>query len=145
MVVLVSSDSKEFTVDRDVAEHLAIINGPQLEKTNKPIPLPGVSSDVLEKVLEYCEHHRGETLKEDEHSQWDHNFIAGVDDRIFFELIIAANYLDVKPLTNLGSTTVANMIKGRTPEQIRALFNLVNDFTPEEEAQIRAECELEPH
>jgi hypothetical protein len=25
------------------------------------------------------------------------------------------------------------MIKGKTPEEIRKLFNIVNDFTPEEE------------
>jgi S-phase kinase-associated protein 1 len=31
------------------------------------------------------------------------------------------------------------MIKGKQPEEIRKLFNIVNDFTPEEEAQIRKE------
>lgn len=33
----------------------------------------------------------------------------------------------------------ANMIKGKTPEEIRKLFNIQNDFTPEEEAQIKKE------
>lgn len=28
------------------------------------------------------------------------------------------------------------MIKGKTPEEIRKLFNIVNDFTPEEEVGI---------
>jgi hypothetical protein len=27
------------------------------------------------------------------------------------------------------------MIKGKTPEEIRKLFNIVNDFTPEEEVR----------
>lgn len=31
------------------------------------------------------------------------------------------------------------MIKGKQPEEIRKLFNIQNDFTPEEEAQIRRE------
>ena len=31
------------------------------------------------------------------------------------------------------------MIKGKQPEEIRTLFNIHNDFTPEEEAQIRRE------
>jgi hypothetical protein len=28
------------------------------------------------------------------------------------------------------------MIKGKTPEEIRKLFNIVNDFTPEEEVNL---------
>lgn len=31
------------------------------------------------------------------------------------------------------------MIKGKTPEEIRKLFNIQNDFSPEEEAQIKKE------
>ena len=34
---------------------------------------------------------------------------------------------------------MADMIKGETPEQIRAIFNIVNDFTPEEEEEVRGE------
>lgn len=35
--------------------------------------------------------------------------------------------------SDVGCKTVANMIKGKTPEEIRKLFNITNDFTPEEE------------
>ena len=31
------------------------------------------------------------------------------------------------------------MIKGKTPEEIRKSFNIKNDFTEEEEAQVRKE------
>ena len=34
--------------------------------------------------------------------------------------------------------TVANMIKGKTPEEIRKTFNIKNDFTPSEEEQVRS-------
>jgi S-phase kinase-associated protein 1 len=34
---------------------------------------------------------------------------------------------------------VASLIKGKTPEEIRQPFNSVNDFTPEEEKQVREE------
>ena len=33
------------------------------------------------------------------------------------------------------------MIKGKTPEEIRKTFNIKNDFSPEEEEQIRKENE----
>jgi len=36
--------------------------------------------------------------------------------------------------SDVGCKAVANMIKGKTPEEIRKHFNIVNDFTPEEEA-----------
>ena len=115
--------------------------------------------------MEYCEHHRGEPLptadeaNADENrkrttdiGEWDRKFIA-VDHEMLFEIILAANYLDIKPLllvvsctirdmlglltplgSDLGCKTVHNMIKGKTPEEIRKLFDIVNDFTPEEEA-----------
>lgn len=31
------------------------------------------------------------------------------------------------------------MIKGKTPAEIRRTFNIINDFTPEEEAQVQEE------
>lgn len=33
------------------------------------------------------------------------------------------------------------MIKGKTPEEIRKHFNIQNDFTPEEEEEVRRENE----
>ena len=62
-------------------------------------------------MLEYCEHHRGEPLpaadaeqNQDETrkrttdiSEWDQKFIT-VDQEMLFEIILAANYLDIKPL-----------------------------------------------
>ena len=52
-------------------------------------------------------------------------------------LIKAANYLDIKGLLDVTCKTVANMIKGKTPEEIRKTFNIKNDFTEEEEAQVK--------
>ncbi len=35
--------------------------------------------------------------------------------------------------------TVADEIKGKTPEEIRIRFNIKNDFTPEEEEEVKRE------
>ncbi|KAF8643864.1 hypothetical protein AX16_008880 [Volvariella volvacea WC 439] len=156
MVLLVTSDNEHFTTERDIIERSVLIKNmlEDVGESDQPIPLPNVSSAVLKKVLEYCEHHRGEPLpapdadqSQDETrkrttdiSEWDQKFIS-VDQEMLFEIILAANYLDIKSLLDVGCKTVANMIKGKTPEEIRKLFNIVNDFTPEEEAQIKKENE----
>ena len=55
------------------------------------------------------------------------------------ELIKASNYLDISSLLELSSAKVATMIKGKPIQEIRDFFNIVNDFSPEEEAQVREE------
>ena len=128
--------------------------------TDNPIPLPNVTSKILAKVLEYCKYHHenptsvaesggdagegGEEKKDDKRtdniSGWDLDFCK-VEQATLFEMILAANYLDIKGLLDLTCKTVANMIKGKTPEEIRKTFNIKNDFSPEEEEQIRKENE----
>nr|GFA80526.1 SKP1-like protein 1B [Tanacetum cinerariifolium] len=51
----------------------------------------------------------------------------------------AANFLEIKKLTDLMCQTIADRIKGKTPEEIREILNIKNDFTPKEEAELRAE------
>ena len=51
----------------------------------------------------------------------------------------AANYLNIKSLLDLTCQTVADMIKGMTPDEIAKTFNIKNHFTPEEEEELRRE------
>lgn len=39
-------------------------------------------------------------------------------------MLQAANYLNIKGLLDLTCSTVAQMIKGKTPEEIRKTFNI---------------------
>ncbi|KMZ70333.1 SKP1-like protein 11 [Zostera marina] len=94
-------------------------------------------------VIEYCKKHV-EYEKSDEDppaenlKNWDSDFVK-VDQSTLFDLILAANYLNIKGLLDLTCQTVADMIKGKTPEEIRKTFNIKNDFTPEEEEEVRRE------
>ncbi|ORX47027.1 E3 ubiquitin ligase complex SCF subunit sconC [Hesseltinella vesiculosa] len=148
-VRLLSSDSEDFTVAKEVAERSMLIKNmlEDVGDNDNPIPLPNVTAKILRKVIEWCEHHLGDPVTNDENErrnteidEWDQKFME-VDQETLFDIILAANYLDIKPLLDVGCKTVANMIKGKTAEEIRKIFNIVNDLTPEEEAQIRKENE----
>ncbi|KAJ3236274.1 hypothetical protein HDU81_010951 [Chytriomyces hyalinus] len=158
VVTLQSSDSQLFKVDRTVVERSVLLKN-MLEDVGDadelPIPLPNVNAAILKKVIEYCEHHKSDPLpaaeedkdstdpskrRSDDIDEWDASFIK-VENELLFEIILAANYLDIKALLDLGCKTVANMIKGKKAEEIREMFNIENDFTPEEEEQIRRENE----
>ena len=107
------------------------------------IPLSG---NILAKAVAYCGHYRDSPPAEEDGGQrdpihgWDLEFTR-VDQATLFEMILAANFLDIKPMLDLTCRAVGEMIRGRTPAEIRAHFNITNDFTPEEEEQVRRENE----
>lgn len=153
MIKLKSSDNDVFDVDVEVAKASmtikTMIDELGLNDEAEEVPLPNVNSAILRKVIEWAEHHKDDPAPtaEDEETRdrrtddipdWDQKFLT-VDQGTLFELIQAANYLDIKGLLDVTCKTVANMIKGKSPEEIRKTFNITNDFTPEEERAIREE------
>ncbi|KAI6361765.1 hypothetical protein MCOR31_008543 [Pyricularia oryzae] len=109
-----------------------------------PIPIPNVSEAVLRKVLEWCEHHRNapalasgedsESCKTTDIDDWDQLFMQ-VDLQMLFEIILASNYLDIERLLQVGCKTVANMIKGKSPDEIHKTFNITSDLSLEVEKE----------
>jgi len=99
------------------------------------IPLE-VNDNILNLIIQYCEYYYNNNSSEQDNTNFDNNFIK-MDDKILFDLIIAANYLEINPLLELGCKTVADYIKScSTPKDIRHRFGITNDFTPEEEEEI---------
>ncbi|EPZ36463.1 E3 ubiquitin ligase SCF complex, Skp subunit [Rozella allomycis CSF55] len=145
MVRLCSSDNKEFVVDNDIAERSILIKNMlgDLGDSEATIPLPKVSGAILSKIIEYMTYHRNDPPASDDDTvtditAWDSEFIK-LDQGTLFEIILAANYMDIKSLLDLGCKHVADMIKGKSVEELRTLFSIENDFTPEEEERIRKE------
>ncbi|XP_078267410.1 S-phase kinase-associated protein 1-like [Rhinoraja longicauda] len=134
-----SSDGEIFEVDVEIARQIVTIKtmledlGMDDESDEDPVQLPNVNAAILKKVIHWCTHH-----KDDPPNRmipvWDQEYLK-VDQATLFELILAANYLNIKGLLDVTCKTVANMIKGKTPEEIRKTFNIKNDFTEEEEVQ----------
>lgn len=128
--------------------------------TEVPIPLPSVNKDTLDKIVEYMKFDFENPLsydgvdndddgddpmdvpkrKYDDLTDWEKEYCNTNVDRLC-ELISAANYLNYRRLLDTTAMTIAESIKGKTPEEIRTYFNIKNDFTPEEEEQIRKENE----
>ena len=148
-----SKEGDSYQVPIDVAKMSELVktmlDDENDESETQEIPLPNVKATVLAKVIEFCTHHKTESMNEIEKplkssdmrevvQKWYADFV-NVEQVLLFELILAANYMDIKPLLDLTCATVASMIKGKTPEEIRRTFNITNDFSPEEEAQVREE------
>ncbi|PON89968.1 S-phase kinase-associated protein [Trema orientale] len=148
-ITLKSSDDELFEVDEVVALESEtikfLIEDKCADNPETVVPIPNVTSDILAKVIEYCKKHveasaggADKSATEKSLKDWDAEFVK-VDQATLFDLILAANYLNIKNLLDLTCQCVADMIKGKSPEEIRRTFNITNDFTPEEEAEVRKE------
>ncbi|KAH7566235.1 hypothetical protein JRO89_XS08G0122300 [Xanthoceras sorbifolium] len=144
-ITLTSSDGESFEVEEVVAnESQTIKHMIEDDCANSGIPVPNVTSKILAKVIEYCKKHVESAAKTGDRSSSNNNnsASAAVDDELKnwdAEFVKAANYLNIKGLLDLTCQTVADMIKGKTPEEIRKTFNIKNDFTAEEEEEVRRE------
>uniref|UniRef100_A0A7S3JFI0 S-phase kinase-associated protein 1 n=1 Tax=Euplotes harpa TaxID=151035 RepID=A0A7S3JFI0_9SPIT len=150
IIRLLSQEGEIIEVDQDTVSLSVLIksmiddSGPE-----EDIPLPNVTKPILEKVIEFCKHVKDYPLQEIEKplksdnlrdivSAWYADYVE-LEQEVLFEVILAANYLDIRPLLELSCAKVATMIKGKSVVEVRKLFNIENDFTPEEEAQILEE------
>eukprot|EP00593_Proboscia_inermis_P000304 CAMPEP_0171298032 /NCGR_PEP_ID=MMETSP0816-20121228/6799_1 /TAXON_ID=420281 /ORGANISM="Proboscia inermis, Strain CCAP1064/1" /LENGTH=161 /DNA_ID=CAMNT_0011772785 /DNA_START=97 /DNA_END=582 /DNA_ORIENTATION=+ len=154
MVILISKEGEKYEVPSKVAEMSKLVkqtlDDENDDDTTQEIPLPNVKAAVLAKVIEYCTHFTDleamtqiqtplrSSRIEDIVQQWYADFVK-VEQGLLFDLVTAANFMDIEPLLDLTCLAVSVMIKGKSAEEIRKIFNISNNFTPEEEAQVREE------
>lgn len=133
-VNLESSDGKVFKIDKDIAIKSTLISNMLEdvdENDNENIPLPNVTGEILEKVIEYCEHHRDDKIDEydydddENRDSWDQEYLERFTSKeVLFDTALAANYMDIKTLLNLTCRHIADNIRGKTAEDIREYFNI---------------------
>lgn len=152
---LQSSDGEIFDVEKDVIRASSTIRTmmEQIDvggEDDEPIPLQNVNGSIMKRILQWALYHRNDFRTDEEKAKrkdekrsdyicaWDVEFLK-VDQGTLFEILLAANYLGIDDLLDAACKTVADQIKGKGPEEIRKTFNIQNDFTPEEEAEVRHE------
>ena len=147
-VILISSDGEKIETSAKAAMRSTLIKDSIQDCRDDIIEFTAnnVKGNILKKIVEYLEHYKGTEPKEIERPLPSQNFKECVDEFDFnfteidldmiFEIILASNYLDIKPLLELASAKVASILKGKTTEEIRRTFGITNEFTPEEEQQI---------
>lgn len=148
-VMLRSSDGEMFEVDVEIAkcsttiktmmEYLEIYGA-----EGEVMSLLNVNSTILIKILEWIYYHKddlqllsddnNQDLKTDNISPWDVEFF-NVNQHILYDLIVAANFLDIKGLPEVACKTVENLTKDKTPEEIRNMFSMKKKFVDSEEDQ----------
>ena len=109
-IKLQSSDGEVFSVDVEIAKQSVTIKTMledlgMDEDDEEVVPLPNVNAAILKKVIQWATYHKDDPpLPEDDENKekrtddicsWDADFLK-VDQGTLFELILAANYLDIK-------------------------------------------------
>eukprot|EP00796_Vickermania_ingenoplastis_P002493 gene2493-1553_t len=149
--------TKEFKVSLEAAKMSLLFRDilGDAEGKENIIPVPDTSSETLELVLEYMEYHVKHPAKPLERplrsridelvDEWDQKFLF---DKLqtkdnghaaLFEVMQAANFLNINDLLDLTCGCVASMIRGKTAEEIREMFKIEKDFQPGEEEKIKEE------
>ena len=111
-IYLVSTEGDKLLVSSKIAMQSELVKTMiEGDKLASDIPLPNVKNTILAKVMEYLKYHVDNQAREIEKPlksanmaevvcQFDADFV-DVDQEILFELILAANYMDIKPLLDL--------------------------------------------
>jgi S-phase kinase-associated protein 1 len=149
-LTLMSMESKAVVVSKSAARISTLIqNTLEMDSECVEIPFYHIEEEILIKVVAYMHYHEhiapitiARPLKSADMETLVDAFDAKFCDceqEVLFKLMLAANYMHIKPLLDLTSAKMASLMKGLTPGQIRTRFSIRDDFTPEEEEAVRRE------
>jgi len=133
---LVANDGRDFSIKKKNA-FISIVVKSAIENDQSVADLPvNVKGDILSLVVEYMNHHggteppivekplRSKIMKDVVKDPWDADYMdkIGENRQQLYDLILAANYMDIKALLHLGCAKVASLIKGQPLEKIRDIL-----------------------
>lgn len=114
-------------------------HAPEPAAASAAVPLPIVSSVVLEKILEYCTHYCEveemtpivkplKSIKLDSTVQeWYVKYVDNMPKATLCEVVAAANFMDITPLLDLTCLAISLEIKGISANELKKIFSDTND------------------
>lgn len=108
-----------------------------------------LTADILARCNSFCAHHPPEAVllhenpTEEQQLEMRTNPLAGwnkefVQEPIgtLLQLVMAANMLDLPFMLDVTSKAIAEMIRGKSPDEIKKIFGVEGEFTQEEKEQV---------
>ena len=151
VVKIRTEDGKLVELSKKASESSEILKGMIEDYPDDPeLQVKSVKGDALIKIKEYLEHYEDSEPKEVTKplksndfkecvDEWDYGFIGTVEDNEVLEnLILAANFLNIKPLLILLAAKIASKIRGVNTQTIRNIFG-IKDLNEEEKIQFKAD------
>jgi S-phase kinase-associated protein 1 len=137
-ITLVSNDAQKFPVEYKFASISTLIKT-SLEGDDKAdeLKLPSVNGNILELIVTYMKEHKGveppiiekplrsKVMKDVVAHKQDADYIdkIGENRQQLYDLILGANYMDIKSLLHLGCAKVASLVKGQPLEKIKEILD----------------------
>jgi hypothetical protein len=139
MANIITSDGKNMLIPIAVISKINLIKNTIDDVGNEDmIPVP-VQSNILEKIAEFYSYRIDNTDFADIEDRDKKFFDIPVD--MLFDIITTANFLDAPDILDVSCDAAANLLRNKTPDEIRKILNITSVYTPEEEAEIIKENE----
>eukprot|EP01012_Entosiphon_sulcatum_P025767 TRINITY_DN31133_c0_g1_i1.p1 TRINITY_DN31133_c0_g1~~TRINITY_DN31133_c0_g1_i1.p1 ORF type:complete len:187 (+),score=48.42 TRINITY_DN31133_c0_g1_i1:37-597(+) len=156
-VVLTTSDNVKFAISKksiNLSKVLKEIIDDVASGEEANVPLANVDAATLECVAPFLTHYTDAAPEPIEKPlkaplpellpEWDKGYVYGQlikngDEKqheMLFKTLMAGNFLGIEPLRDLCCAAIANILRGKTPEQIMEVFGVTEPFTPEEEKAV---------
>ena len=142
-ITLISSDLNPIEIKTKAAMRSNLIKNLIEDYPQGNYPMNEVNYETLLKVKDYLDHY--ENLEPKEISQplpkkdfidcvdnWDYDYI-NINKEKIFEIMLAANFMDIQPLLDLTCAKIASEIRGKNEEDIRKVFNFEKGCDEDEE------------
>jgi S-phase kinase-associated protein 1 len=112
------------------------------EGQDNNIPVPGVKGAILDKIYIFCNYIHTNPQELDTLITWTddktytfplpewYNEFLNIDQATLFEVILGANFLDIQPLLNMTCKYIANIIRNKTPDELKILFKNPDEEEP---------------